>query len=141
MRTCLSFSSSKVSNGETESVKTMIVHDEAESDTAITPSKDGTLIVRQVLEDPFLALFIVLCVLRFIIHPFLLFVLLMLFIFCFIFSLYTRKNGALAALRRYISKSQFIFCWPLCSLLFFLFFFPPLQLSIESAVPVFDSRA
>ncbi|TSK17848.1 Mitogen-activated protein kinase kinase kinase kinase 4 [Bagarius yarrelli] len=40
-------SSSKVSNGETESVKTMIVHDEAESDTAITPSKDGTLIVRQ----------------------------------------------------------------------------------------------
>lgn len=124
MRTCLSFSSSKVSNGETESVKTMIVHDEAESDTAITPSKDGTLIVRQVLEDPFLALFIVLCVLRFIIHPFLLFVLLMLFIFCFIFSLYTRKNGALAALRRYISKSQFIFCWPLCSLLFFFFFFP-----------------
>ncbi|XP_053085852.1 mitogen-activated protein kinase kinase kinase kinase 4 isoform X5 [Pangasianodon hypophthalmus] len=42
-------SSSKVSNGETESVKTMIVHDEAESDTAITPSKDGTLIVRQTL--------------------------------------------------------------------------------------------
>ncbi|KAG7315777.1 hypothetical protein KOW79_020643 [Hemibagrus wyckioides] len=40
-------SSAKVSNGETESVKTMIVHDEAESDTAITPSKDGTLIVRQ----------------------------------------------------------------------------------------------
>ncbi|XP_053471013.1 mitogen-activated protein kinase kinase kinase kinase 4-like isoform X4 [Ictalurus furcatus] len=40
-------SSSKVSNGETESVKTMIVHDEAESDTAVTPSKDGTLIVRQ----------------------------------------------------------------------------------------------
>ncbi|MCJ8747889.1 hypothetical protein PDJAM_G00158660 [Pangasius djambal] len=40
-------SSSKVSNGETESVKTMIVHDEAESDPAITPSKDGTLIVRQ----------------------------------------------------------------------------------------------
>ncbi|XP_053471016.1 mitogen-activated protein kinase kinase kinase kinase 4-like isoform X6 [Ictalurus furcatus] len=42
-------SSSKVSNGETESVKTMIVHDEAESDTAVTPSKDGTLIVRQTL--------------------------------------------------------------------------------------------
>ncbi|XP_058236181.1 mitogen-activated protein kinase kinase kinase kinase 4-like isoform X3 [Hemibagrus wyckioides] len=42
-------SSAKVSNGETESVKTMIVHDEAESDTAITPSKDGTLIVRQTL--------------------------------------------------------------------------------------------
>ncbi|KAF7689600.1 mitogen-activated protein kinase kinase kinase kinase 4-like isoform X5 [Silurus meridionalis] len=39
-------SSAKVSNGETESVKTMIVQDEAESDTAITPSKDGTLIVR-----------------------------------------------------------------------------------------------
>lgn len=31
-------------------MKTMIVHDEAESDTAITPSKDGTLIVRQVRE-------------------------------------------------------------------------------------------
>ncbi|XP_047659046.1 mitogen-activated protein kinase kinase kinase kinase 4-like isoform X8 [Tachysurus fulvidraco] len=42
-------SSSKVSNGETESVETMILHDEAESDTAITPSKDGTLIVRQTL--------------------------------------------------------------------------------------------
>ncbi|KAM9454793.1 mitogen-activated protein kinase kinase kinase kinase 4-like isoform 6-T6 [Clarias gariepinus] len=42
-------SSSKVSNGETESVKTMIVHDEAESDTAITPSKDGTLVLRQTL--------------------------------------------------------------------------------------------
>uniref|UniRef100_A0AAR2LRJ9 non-specific serine/threonine protein kinase n=1 Tax=Pygocentrus nattereri TaxID=42514 RepID=A0AAR2LRJ9_PYGNA len=40
-------SSSKLSNGETESVKTMIVHDEAESDPATTPSKDGTLIVRQ----------------------------------------------------------------------------------------------
>ncbi|XP_066562543.1 mitogen-activated protein kinase kinase kinase kinase 4 isoform X7 [Amia ocellicauda] len=39
--------SSKVSNGETESVKTMIVHDEVESDPAVTPSKDGTLIVRQ----------------------------------------------------------------------------------------------
>ncbi|XP_066562538.1 mitogen-activated protein kinase kinase kinase kinase 4 isoform X2 [Amia ocellicauda] len=36
--------SSKVSNGETESVKTMIVHDEVESDPAVTPSKDGTLI-------------------------------------------------------------------------------------------------
>ncbi|XP_060716880.1 mitogen-activated protein kinase kinase kinase kinase 4-like isoform X8 [Tachysurus vachellii] len=42
-------SSSKVSNGETESVETMILHDEAESDPAITPSKDGTLIVRQTL--------------------------------------------------------------------------------------------
>ncbi|XP_046693144.1 mitogen-activated protein kinase kinase kinase kinase 4-like isoform X8 [Silurus meridionalis] len=42
-------SSAKVSNGETESVKTMIVQDEAESDTAITPSKDGTLIVRPTL--------------------------------------------------------------------------------------------
>ncbi|KAI1899296.1 hypothetical protein AGOR_G00060340 [Albula goreensis] len=39
--------SSKLSNGETESVKTMIVHDEAESDPATTPCKDGTLIVRQ----------------------------------------------------------------------------------------------
>uniref|UniRef100_A0AAR2J2W7 non-specific serine/threonine protein kinase n=1 Tax=Pygocentrus nattereri TaxID=42514 RepID=A0AAR2J2W7_PYGNA len=44
-------SSSKLSNGETESVKTMIVHDEAESDPATTPSKDGTLIVRQVGEE------------------------------------------------------------------------------------------
>uniref|UniRef100_A0A8C4RU06 non-specific serine/threonine protein kinase n=1 Tax=Erpetoichthys calabaricus TaxID=27687 RepID=A0A8C4RU06_ERPCA len=34
-------------NGETESVKTMIVHDDTESDPAVTPSKDGTLIVRQ----------------------------------------------------------------------------------------------
>ncbi|XP_028656429.1 mitogen-activated protein kinase kinase kinase kinase 4 isoform X8 [Erpetoichthys calabaricus] len=40
-------SSSKLSNGETESVKTMIVHDDTESDPAVTPSKDGTLIVRQ----------------------------------------------------------------------------------------------
>ncbi|XP_072513614.1 mitogen-activated protein kinase kinase kinase kinase 4-like isoform X6 [Salminus brasiliensis] len=40
--------SSKLSNGETESVKTMIVHDEPESDPATTPSKDGTLIVRQI---------------------------------------------------------------------------------------------
>ncbi|KAL2087814.1 hypothetical protein ACEWY4_016642 [Coilia grayii] len=39
--------SSKLSNGETESVKTMIVHDEPESDIATTPCKDGTLIVRQ----------------------------------------------------------------------------------------------
>ncbi|KAM9454794.1 mitogen-activated protein kinase kinase kinase kinase 4-like isoform 7-T7 [Clarias gariepinus] len=44
-------SSSKVSNGETESVKTMIVHDEAESDTAITPSKDGTLVLRQTVAE------------------------------------------------------------------------------------------
>ncbi|XP_066562542.1 mitogen-activated protein kinase kinase kinase kinase 4 isoform X6 [Amia ocellicauda] len=43
--------SSKVSNGETESVKTMIVHDEVESDPAVTPSKDGTLIVRQSAGD------------------------------------------------------------------------------------------
>lgn len=50
---CLSVSSSKVSNGETESVKTMIVHDVAESDRAITPSKDGTLLVRQVREGHF----------------------------------------------------------------------------------------
>ncbi|MBN3322798.1 M4K4 kinase, partial [Atractosteus spatula] len=38
--------SSKLSNGETESVKTMIVHDEVESDPAVTPSKDGTLITQ-----------------------------------------------------------------------------------------------
>ncbi|XP_035390518.1 mitogen-activated protein kinase kinase kinase kinase 4-like isoform X10 [Electrophorus electricus] len=40
-------SSSKISNGETESVKTMIVHEEEESDPTTTPSKDGTVIVRQ----------------------------------------------------------------------------------------------
>ncbi|XP_077947045.1 mitogen-activated protein kinase kinase kinase kinase 4 isoform X14 [Gasterosteus aculeatus] len=39
--------SSRLSNGETESVKTMIVHDEGESDAGSTPCKDGTLIVRQ----------------------------------------------------------------------------------------------
>ncbi|XP_062259078.1 mitogen-activated protein kinase kinase kinase kinase 4-like isoform X4 [Platichthys flesus] len=39
--------SSRLSNGETESVKTMIVHDEGESDAASTPCKDSTLIVRQ----------------------------------------------------------------------------------------------
>ncbi|KAJ8012965.1 hypothetical protein DPEC_G00048360 [Dallia pectoralis] len=39
-------SSSRLSNGETESVKTMIVHDEGESDAKTTPCKDGTLIVR-----------------------------------------------------------------------------------------------
>ncbi|XP_041098048.1 mitogen-activated protein kinase kinase kinase kinase 4-like, partial [Polyodon spathula] len=42
---------SKLSNGETESVKTMIVHDDVESDPAITPSKDGTLIVRESAGD------------------------------------------------------------------------------------------
>uniref|UniRef100_A0A671NXU8 non-specific serine/threonine protein kinase n=1 Tax=Sinocyclocheilus anshuiensis TaxID=1608454 RepID=A0A671NXU8_9TELE len=43
-RTC----SSKLNNGETESVKTMLVHDESESDPAsTTPSKDVTSIVRQ----------------------------------------------------------------------------------------------
>ncbi|KAL1247040.1 hypothetical protein QQF64_034475 [Cirrhinus molitorella] len=42
-RTC----SSKLSNGETESVKTLLVHDESESDPATTPSKDVTLIIRQ----------------------------------------------------------------------------------------------
>uniref|UniRef100_A0AAY4DHI4 non-specific serine/threonine protein kinase n=1 Tax=Denticeps clupeoides TaxID=299321 RepID=A0AAY4DHI4_9TELE len=41
-------SSAKLSNGETESVKTMIVHDDSESDPATTPSKDGTLVIRQV---------------------------------------------------------------------------------------------
>ncbi|XP_070770548.1 mitogen-activated protein kinase kinase kinase kinase 4 isoform X5 [Enoplosus armatus] len=41
--------SSRLINGETESVKTMIVHDEGESDAGSTPCKDSTLIVRQVL--------------------------------------------------------------------------------------------
>ncbi|XP_060225922.1 mitogen-activated protein kinase kinase kinase kinase 4 isoform X25 [Meriones unguiculatus] len=40
-------SSLNLSNGETESVKTMIVHDDGESEPAMTPSKEGTLIVRQ----------------------------------------------------------------------------------------------
>ncbi|XP_063085883.1 mitogen-activated protein kinase kinase kinase kinase 4 isoform X24 [Cavia porcellus] len=40
-------SSLNLSNGETESVKTMIVHDDTESEPALTPSKEGTLIVRQ----------------------------------------------------------------------------------------------
>uniref|UniRef100_A0A4W4GMN6 non-specific serine/threonine protein kinase n=1 Tax=Electrophorus electricus TaxID=8005 RepID=A0A4W4GMN6_ELEEL len=44
-------SSSKISNGETESVKTMIVHEEEESDPTTTPSKDGTVIVRQSVAD------------------------------------------------------------------------------------------
>nr|XP_046260755.1 mitogen-activated protein kinase kinase kinase kinase 4-like isoform X3 [Scatophagus argus] len=39
--------SSRLSNGETESAKTMIVHDEGESDAGSTPCKDSTLIVRQ----------------------------------------------------------------------------------------------
>ncbi|CAJ1079102.1 mitogen-activated protein kinase kinase kinase kinase 4-like isoform X2 [Xyrichtys novacula] len=39
--------SSRLSNGETESVKTMIVHDEGESDAGSKPCKDSTLIVRQ----------------------------------------------------------------------------------------------
>lgn len=47
----LSCSSSRLSNGETESVKTMIVHDEGESDAGSTPCKDSTLIVRQVLDE------------------------------------------------------------------------------------------
>ncbi|XP_076990057.1 mitogen-activated protein kinase kinase kinase kinase 4 isoform X32 [Tamandua tetradactyla] len=40
-------SSLNLSNGETESVKTMLVHDDVESEPAMTPSKEGTLIVRQ----------------------------------------------------------------------------------------------
>ncbi|XP_036310053.1 mitogen-activated protein kinase kinase kinase kinase 4 isoform X47 [Pipistrellus kuhlii] len=40
-------SSLNLSNGETESVRTMIVHDDVESEPAMTPSKEGTLIVRQ----------------------------------------------------------------------------------------------
>ena len=45
---CFNRSSLNLSNGETESVKTMIVHDDVESEPAVTPSKEGTLIVRQV---------------------------------------------------------------------------------------------
>lgn len=37
----------RMSNGETESAKTMLVED-SESEQAITPSKDGTLVIRQV---------------------------------------------------------------------------------------------
>uniref|UniRef100_A0A672HWA1 non-specific serine/threonine protein kinase n=1 Tax=Salarias fasciatus TaxID=181472 RepID=A0A672HWA1_SALFA len=44
--------SSRLSNGETESVKTMIVHDEGESDAGSTPCKDSTLIVRQQHHHP-----------------------------------------------------------------------------------------
>ncbi|XP_053779614.1 mitogen-activated protein kinase kinase kinase kinase 4 isoform X11 [Desmodus rotundus] len=44
-------SSVNLSNGETESVKTMIVHDDVESEPAMTPSKEGTLIVRQSTVD------------------------------------------------------------------------------------------
>lgn len=40
----------RLSNGETESAKTMLVED-SESDQAITPSKDGTLVIRQVRAD------------------------------------------------------------------------------------------
>ncbi|XP_067560185.1 mitogen-activated protein kinase kinase kinase kinase 4 isoform X13 [Pseudorca crassidens] len=40
-----------LSNGETESVKTMIVHDDVGSEPAMTPSKEGTLIVRQSAVD------------------------------------------------------------------------------------------
>ncbi|XP_005475454.1 mitogen-activated protein kinase kinase kinase kinase 4 isoform X6 [Oreochromis niloticus] len=43
--------SSRLSNGETESVKTMIVHEEGESDAGTTPCKDSTLIVRQSAGD------------------------------------------------------------------------------------------
>uniref|UniRef100_A0A8C3VJS6 non-specific serine/threonine protein kinase n=1 Tax=Catagonus wagneri TaxID=51154 RepID=A0A8C3VJS6_9CETA len=44
-------SSLNLSNGETESVKTMIVHDDVEREPAVTPSKEGTLIVRQSAVD------------------------------------------------------------------------------------------
>ncbi|XP_055256716.1 mitogen-activated protein kinase kinase kinase kinase 4 isoform X22 [Moschus berezovskii] len=44
-------SSLNLSNGETESVKTMVVHDDVESEPALTPSKEGTLIVRQSAVD------------------------------------------------------------------------------------------
>ncbi|XP_035006145.1 mitogen-activated protein kinase kinase kinase kinase 4 isoform X12 [Hippoglossus stenolepis] len=40
----------RLSNGETESTKTMLVED-SESDQAITPSKDGTLVIRQSTAD------------------------------------------------------------------------------------------
>ncbi|XP_028319313.1 TRAF2 and NCK-interacting protein kinase-like isoform X4 [Gouania willdenowi] len=40
----------RVSNGETESAKTMLVED-SESDQALTPSKDGTLVIRQSTAD------------------------------------------------------------------------------------------
>ncbi|KAM6893806.1 mitogen-activated protein kinase kinase kinase kinase 4-like isoform 7-T7 [Xenentodon cancila] len=40
----------RLSNGETESAKTMLVED-SESDQAITPSKDGTLVIRQSTAD------------------------------------------------------------------------------------------
>lgn len=36
----------KLSNGETESAKTRV--EDSESDQATTPSKDGTLVIRQV---------------------------------------------------------------------------------------------
>uniref|UniRef100_A0A672IHF4 non-specific serine/threonine protein kinase n=1 Tax=Salarias fasciatus TaxID=181472 RepID=A0A672IHF4_SALFA len=39
-----------LSNGETESAKTMLVED-SESDQALTPSKDGTLVIRQVRQS------------------------------------------------------------------------------------------
>ncbi|XP_038160102.1 mitogen-activated protein kinase kinase kinase kinase 4-like isoform X5 [Cyprinodon tularosa] len=47
--------SSKLSNGETESVKTMIVHDEGENEAGTTRCKDSTLVVRQssVCSSPF----------------------------------------------------------------------------------------
>uniref|UniRef100_A0A672IHU9 non-specific serine/threonine protein kinase n=1 Tax=Salarias fasciatus TaxID=181472 RepID=A0A672IHU9_SALFA len=40
----------RLSNGETESAKTMLVED-SESDQALTPSKDGTLVIRQVRQS------------------------------------------------------------------------------------------
>ncbi|XP_053733677.1 mitogen-activated protein kinase kinase kinase kinase 4-like isoform X3 [Synchiropus splendidus] len=42
---------SKLSNGESDSAKTMVVHDEGESDAGSTPCKDSTLIVRQSTGD------------------------------------------------------------------------------------------
>lgn len=41
-------SSSRLSNGETESVKTMVVHEDGD-DASSTPCKDSTLVVRQVI--------------------------------------------------------------------------------------------
>ncbi|XP_041922573.1 mitogen-activated protein kinase kinase kinase kinase 4 isoform X3 [Alosa sapidissima] len=39
--------SSRLSNGETELAKTMVVHDDGESEASSTPCKDSTLVVRQ----------------------------------------------------------------------------------------------
>uniref|UniRef100_A0AAY4BQI8 non-specific serine/threonine protein kinase n=1 Tax=Denticeps clupeoides TaxID=299321 RepID=A0AAY4BQI8_9TELE len=50
--------SSRLSNGETESAKTMVVHDDGESDHTSTSCKDSTLVVR--LYEPLGSIFILL---------------------------------------------------------------------------------